>query len=103
VHGHEIFKIGLTLFWMEAGGYSSAILVENLSLMWGEKDVAFYIVLGLLCYFQERKPNVTLGTVCTLYLTGWKCPHVQRLNRVLQCPLFRGSLNVSTQTRTEIN
>jgi len=54
---------------------------------------AFYVVLGLRFHFQERKRNVTRGTVCTLYLTEWKCIHLQRLSRVLQCQIYYTSVS----------
>ena len=44
---------------MEAGGYSSARLVENLIKCYVRgKKCAFYVVLGLRYHFQERKLNV---------------------------------------------
>ena len=46
---------------MEAGGYSSAKQVENLINPYVGKNVAFYVVLGLRCHFQEREPNVKRG------------------------------------------
>jgi len=72
----------------------------------GEKNVAFYVVLGLRRHFQECKPSVTRGlsVPCTLQsgnvhiLNGWAGSCSVRFIQ----HLYRGSVNVSTQTRTEV-
>jgi hypothetical protein len=91
---------------MEAGRYSSAKLVENLINCYVGENVAFYVVLGLRFHFQEGEPNVKreLSVPCNLQtgnvhmFNGWGSCNVR-----LILPLFRGSVDVSTQTRTEVN